>query len=343
MKQELTRLRKEVKLQHIVIVDDQGRPRIELGTEPEGTSLAMFDKQGQVRTILGVHDQGGPMVSLRDKSGTERVGVRLQPDGPFISLRDEEDVMRTSVAVTNGQPGLLLFDDTETLRGWFGLGMDLQGRKGAGLGIADNAGQVRTLLGVTDEKPWMGIINEEGKAVWNPPVSMEQQSASNSDIHVVPGKYRTYYHIRFRLTPENCELSVPVSERQPKYSDTNEYSFSEGGQFEVFVRKADFPIPSPYPDREFLILRMPWTNPSESNAEQFISAKRKLFERIRKMKEEGGEPVEVTIELNPYVKVLSEDPLTVELEQRNIFFRQAYGQYIDYVGELKDEDIPRSD
>ncbi len=176
MKRELTRLRRGMELQRLMIVDREGRPRIELGTEPEGASIGMFDKEGQPRVIVGVHEQGGPIVSLRDGRGTERVGVRLQPHGPYLSLRDEEDVMRASVAVTNGQPGLLLFDDTQTLRGWFGLGMDLRGRIGAGLGMADEAGQVRMLLGATDERPWMGVINEEGKTVWEPPVLIGEQS-----------------------------------------------------------------------------------------------------------------------------------------------------------------------
>ncbi len=168
-------------------------------------------------------------------------------------------------------------------------------------------------------------------------------AASAAEVNVAPGRYRDYYHVHFRLTPENCELSVPVSERQPKYSESNEYEFSEGGQFEVFVRKADFPIPAPHTDREFLILRMPWTDPEYGEAEQYIAGKRALFDRIHKMKAEAEGTVGVVVQLNPYVEILNEDPPDVVLTGRNIFFRQAYGKYIDYVGPLKPEDIPESE
>ena len=155
------------------------------------------------------------------------------------------------------------------------------------------------------------------------------------EIHVAHGKYGDYYHVRFTLTPDNCELTVSLSERRPRYSDSNEYTFAEGGQFEVFVRKQDFPVPSPHTSRTFLILRMPWTDPSAQHAEKHISAKRVLFDKIKRMKTEGKGTVEVVVELNPYVTVLNRDPLTVELSGRNIFFRQAHSQYIDYVGPLK--------
>ena len=163
-------------------------------------------------------------------------------------------------------------------------------------------------------------------------------TAETSRIHVAPGKYNDYYHVRFVLTPGNCELSVPVSERFPRYSEDNAYTFSRGGQFEVFVRRKDFPVPAPHTDREFLILRMPRTSPDHTHAAEYIAKKRKLFEQIRKMKTDGTDNVEVIVELNPYITVLERDPLTVELSGRNIFFRQAHGQYIDHVGPLKESE-----
>ena len=158
-------------------------------------------------------------------------------------------------------------------------------------------------------------------------------------IHVASGKYQDYYHFRFEFTPVNCELTVPFTERKQKYTDSNEYTFSEGGQFEIFIRKTMFPVSAPHADWEFLILRMPWTSLSNAHANRFISEKRKLFDRIQKMKTKGKGNVEVTVELNPYVTVIKKQPLTLELSERNIFFRQAYGQYIDYAGSLKQKRI----
>ena len=156
-------------------------------------------------------------------------------------------------------------------------------------------------------------------------------------IHIAHGRFHDYYHMQFTLTPENCELTIPISERHPIYTESNTYTFAEGGQFEVFVRKSDFPIPSPGIHSKFLILRMPWTAPSYADSENYIRAKGILFDRIRKMKTKGKGSVEIIIELNPYITVRKKNPLKIELSGRNIFFRQAYGRYINYVGALKKE------
>ena len=159
--------------------------------------------------------------------------------------------------------------------------------------------------------------------------------ASENQIHVNPGKYNNYYHISYTLTPENCELKIPISERTPKYTETNEYTFSEGGQFEVFLRKSYFPVHAPHLKGEFIILRMPWTDPDDPDSNQKIEVKRHLFDSIRKMKIIGKGSVLVVLELNPYIKVVQDDPLKLELSGRNIFFRQSHDSYIDYVGKLK--------
>ena len=156
-----------------------------------------------------------------------------------------------------------------------------------------------------------------------------------SEVYVSPGKYNDYYHLRFALTPENCELNTSLTERQHRYANNNAYAFSEGGQFEVFIRKQAFPISAPHTSSGFLILRMPWTDPDSPDARRHIADKRALFDQILAMKSEGKGSVEVTIELNPYVTVLNHDPLKLELSGRNVFFRQAQEQYIDYVGPLK--------
>lgn len=161
--------------------------------------------------------------------------------------------------------------------------------------------------------------------------------ASESQIHVSPGKYNNYYHMSYSLTPENCELEIPLSERTPKYAETNEYTFSESGQFEVFIRKTHFPVPSPNLKGEFIILRMPWTDPDDPDANKKIAKKRHIFDSIKQMKTLGKGSIELILELNPYVKVLQGDPLKLELSGRNIFFRHSHGSYVDYLGELKNK------
>lgn len=142
---------------------------------------------------------------------------------------------------------------------------------------------------------------------------------------------RTYYHLQFSLTPQSIQLNVPISERYHRHAGSNEYYFADGGQFEVFVDKNAFPIPAPHCEKQYLILRMPWTAPDLPHAKEYIAEKRVLFDRIKKMKDSCNGSVEVTIELNPFVNVVRKDPLKLEMAGRNIFFRQANGRYVDHV------------
>ena len=170
-------------------------------------------------------------------------------------------------------------------------------------------------------------------------VFMESSYAESANsIVVAAGKCNDYYHVKVTLTPENSELTVSFDERPQTtpYID-NKYEFSSWGQFEVFVDRNVFPVPAPHFTKKYLILRMPGTKPGSEKAKKYIEEKRRLFEEIKNMKLSGKGQVEVIVELNPYINVLSKDPLRVELSGRNIFFRDAHGRYIDYLGPLKEE------
>jgi len=43
----------------------------------------------------------------------------------------------------------------------------------------------------------------------------------------------------------------------------------------------------------------------------------------------ASKSIKVTLELNPYIKVLSKAPLQIELKQCNVFFRHRAGDYYD--------------
>lgn len=122
------------------------------------------------------------------------------------------------------------------------------------------------------------------------------------EFKVNTGKYSDYYHMKYELTSGN-------------YSVNSEYGFSKGGQFEVFVPKERFPIAAPSCKKN-IIIRMP-----HSGSEK---RKRALYNELLLSK-----TITVTLELNPYVKVLKKDPLQVELKYCNVFFRQKAGDYFD--------------
>lgn len=150
-------------------------------------------------------------------------------------------------------------------------------------------------------------------------------------IYASEGRYTRYYHLLLKLRPQDFELTVPVDQRQPRYSTENRYEFSESGQFEIFVRKEAFPVPAPKCER-YIVVRMPGTDPSTPAAAQKLEQKRTLFDALKELKNSGSSELDVAIELNPYVQVVTRDPLQLELTQCNVFFRQAGGAYVDHVG-----------
>jgi hypothetical protein len=74
---------------------------------------------------------------------------------------------------------------------------------------------------------------------------------------------------------------------------------------------------------------MPWTAPNVPEATKKIVAKQALLERILSLEQNPNAVVPVVLELNPYVEIISSTPLRLQLTQCNVFFRHAFGGYVD--------------
>ena len=136
--------------------------------------------------------------------------------------------------------------------------------------------------------------------------------------------------MRLELRPWDFALSVPLSERRPRYAESNRFRFSSTGQFEIFVRTRVLPVAASH-CRRYVMARMPATDPADPAAGAKLQAKRALFDRLQALKSSGSGSAAVVVELNPYVRVASETPLRLELTQCNVFFRQVNGAYVDRV------------
>lgn len=123
-----------------------------------------------------------------------------------------------------------------------------------------------------------------------------------TEIKVNPGKYSNYYHMKFELISGQYKLNT-------------EYGFNEGGQFEVYVPKEHFPIAAPNCN-ENIIIRMPYS--------ELEAKKRALFDSLV-----ASQTITVTLELNPYINILSSSPLEIELQFCNVFFRHRSGDYFE--------------
>jgi len=136
-------------------------------------------------------------------------------------------------------------------------------------------------------------------------------------IFVTPGKYGPYYHVRLQLKAAAIDFAA------------SDHTTSSGGQFEIRLRPESFPVPAPN-CRGPIILRMPWTAPDTPGAKEKIAAKEALLKRILTLQQLSKETLSVVVELNPYVEMVGRDPLQVRLTQCNIFFRDAFGAYVDH-------------
>jgi hypothetical protein len=142
------------------------------------------------------------------------------------------------------------------------------------------------------------------------------------EINVTKGRYGLYYSMSFDLTARAIDFA------------RSDRTATSGGQFELHLKPEWFPIAAPH-CRGPLILRMPWTAPGIAQAETKIAAKKALLARIWKLQRDPGLTVPIELELDPYVEMVSRSPLRLQLTECNLFFRHAFGGYIDYSGPLR--------
>jgi len=148
-------------------------------------------------------------------------------------------------------------------------------------------------------------------------------NASSPAVSTSITNNKTYYHLKYSLTNEQIITIDSLTIDQFKIN---------GGQFELLLKKSEFPISAPNCKSD-LRLRMPWTNSEITNSNLFIKEKYEIYKKIKKlMMSDKFNSIDIYIELNPYVELKGEE---FTLTQCNIFFRQSAGQYISKVGTLK--------
>ncbi len=139
---------------------------------------------------------------------------------------------------------------------------------------------------------------------------------------------RTYYHLTLELTRDRLVEIGAIGD------PGLEYTFSDGGQFEVYLQ-GDLPGAAA-PGCQGVTLRMPWTDPSSDGADAKIAGKRALFDRIQSLiRWHEIDSLDVVVELNPYVEQAPDGSL--RLTQCLAFFRQAFGAYVAHDGPLSDK------
>jgi len=156
-------------------------------------------------------------------------------------------------------------------------------------------------------------------------------AAETKGLSEVVSGNTTEYLIEFDLKPYNCELEVPGY--NPKLADgkKGDWKFREGGQFSLFIKREYFPIQIPESCCDsYLVLTMPYTNSRLKGGKENIAAKKKLFDAITQPRKVENGQVPIVIDLTPYAEVVQQQPLEIRLTDRQIYFRQVDGMFIDH-------------
>lgn len=131
---------------------------------------------------------------------------------------------------------------------------------------------------------------------------------------------RTFHHLFL-------EINKDVLRSAPTGNNTGlEYQFSDGGMFEIFIEPPLANIS--HPQCNLITVRMPWTDNLLENAADFVSEKRNTFDEIMAVKNGVLNSTQVVLQLDPYFEI---DDGTPRLTRCTVFFRQAFGRYIDNV------------
>lgn len=165
------------------------------------------------------------------------------------------------------------------------------------------------------------------------------------------GVERPYYHLKYTLTPDNSTLVTPEEWLQCHYCKVwqepinpegcyhNRCYWDGSGSFIVYIKKDVFPIPSGCRS-DWLKLEMKPNRTgrvyesSEAALAHALASKRELWLQIVALHEGRLEQLEVILELNPYVSVLSQTPLRLKLDHCNLYFRTADNAYIDHLNAI---------
>lgn len=145
---------------------------------------------------------------------------------------------------------------------------------------------------------------------------------------------RDYYHVEITLNKDDFRLSHPKEYFDSQWPESTSGSCEFGeksGGFLIYIKKSIFPVPAPNCESDWLKVVMNGRSDDRAN----VQTKRALWDRLKAVKAGELSETNAVIELNPYVRVLNDDPLILKLDYCNLYFRTAWGAYIDSLKPIK--------
>jgi hypothetical protein len=147
--QSVAGLAKSMIVSKLVVVDDQGRPRIRLEVDDKGPQLALLDEAGRPRAYAGRQappeksQPGYWIIGVLDAAGKMRALSAARDDGHSSSMqvRDDKGAIRFNVAFTEEGNGALILKDQHD-------------RERFVVGMPPHAGYSMNIVDANGEKIW---------------------------------------------------------------------------------------------------------------------------------------------------------------------------------------------
>ena len=98
---------KEIRVNSLVLEDENGKLRALLAASKDGPNLEMYDENGKRRARLSATEN--PQLALYDENGTPRATLIEMEEGPGLMLWDENGKGRVGLVVTKDGQDLQLF------------------------------------------------------------------------------------------------------------------------------------------------------------------------------------------------------------------------------------------
>lgn len=157
---------KVIKGQGLVIVDDKGKPRIELVTCDKACELILYDSMKNKRINLKVKPDGTPLIGLY--RGKQQIGVAIRDEWSIIGLTDAEGNLRSLLGVDRKGLAVLNFCDGKKNKDFFVINAEHKGA--VKIILFDVTGKLRIGIGVlSDGTPDFRIVDKQGKVLFKAP------------------------------------------------------------------------------------------------------------------------------------------------------------------------------
>lgn len=144
--------------ERFVLVDESGRERAELSSNTKASALQFLNSNGTDALVLtaGSGDNG---VILSDKNGEDRLGFIASSDGTVDLSFYRDHGKQETLKITDNPEGTAISVRDSTGKDRINLGYS---SKGAGLGVADRNGTVRSVIG----EQGYATFDKNGKVDW---------------------------------------------------------------------------------------------------------------------------------------------------------------------------------